>query len=85
MICKIKTKLLRIILALLRPPPPSVIQLLQIIFNLNESSWTNHALQQETHLVSEFDTVELVSRLEQLRPEGGGDELGMACQLDDHV
>lgn len=47
--------------------------------------WTNHALRQETHLVSEFDTVELVSRFEQFRPEGGGDELGMACQLDDHV
>lgn len=39
----------------------------------------------KTHLVSEFDTVELVSRLEQLRPEGGGDELGVACQLHDHV
>lgn len=38
-----------------------------------------------THLVSEFDTVELVRGLEQLGPEGGGDELGVACQLHDHV
>lgn len=39
----------------------------------------------ETHLVSEFDTVELVRGLQQLRPEGGGDELGVACELHDHV
>lgn len=38
-----------------------------------------------THLVSEFDSVELVSGLEQLGPEGGGDELGVAGQLHDHV
>lgn len=37
------------------------------------------------HLVSEFDTIKLVSRLQQLRPEGGGDELGMSCQLNNHV
>lgn len=39
----------------------------------------------ETHLVSEFDTIELVSGLQQLRPEGGGDELGVARQLHNHV
>lgn len=38
-----------------------------------------------SHLVSEFDTVELVSRLQQLGSEGGGDELGVACQLNNHV
>lgn len=37
------------------------------------------------HLVSELDAVELVGGLEQLRPEGGGDELGVARQLHDHV
>lgn len=45
----------------------------------------NPVLQQKAHLVSEFDTVELVGGLEQLGPEGGGDELGVACQLHDHV
>lgn len=39
----------------------------------------------ETHLVSEFDTIELVGGLQQLRPEGGGDELGVARQLHNHV
>lgn len=39
----------------------------------------------ETHLVSEFDTIELISGLQQLRPEGGRDELGVARQLHDHV
>lgn len=38
-----------------------------------------------SHLVPELDAVELVGRLEQLRPEGGGDELGVASQLHDHV
>lgn len=42
-------------------------------------------LKEESHLVSEFDTVELVGRLEKLRPEGGGDELSVACQLHNHV
>lgn len=40
---------------------------------------------EQTHLVSEFDAVELVGRLEQLGPEGGGDELGVTGQLHDHV
>lgn len=42
-------------------------------------------LSRETYLVSEFDTVELVSGLQQLRPEGGRDELGVARQLHNHV
>lgn len=54
-------------------------------FYLKESFWTNPSLKQETHLVSEFDAIELVSWFEQLWPEGGGDELGVACQLHDHV
>lgn len=37
------------------------------------------------HLVSELDSVELVSGLQQLWSEGGGDELGVACQLHNHV
>lgn len=39
----------------------------------------------ERHLVPELDSVELVCRLEQLRSEGGGDELSVARQLNNHV
>ena len=79
-------EILQIVLKFLRSATAqSVRKPLQINFNLKESVWTKPALQQETHLVSEFDAVELVSGLEQLRPEGGGDELGVACQLHDHV
>lgn len=42
-------------------------------------------LKRAIHLVSEFDAVELVGGFEQLGPEGGGDELGVACQLHNHV
>lgn len=42
-------------------------------------------IKREMHLVSEFDAVELVGGFEQLGPEGGGDELGVACQLHNHV
>ena len=38
-----------------------------------------------SHLVPELDTIELVCRLQQLRSEGGGDELGVAGQRHDHV
>lgn len=37
------------------------------------------------HLVPELDSIELVGRLQQLRPEGGGDELSVTRQLHDHV
>lgn len=37
------------------------------------------------HLVAETDAVEFVRVLEQLRPEGGGDELRLRAELVDHI
>lgn len=48
--------------------------------NLSRSSYTNTT----THLISEFNAIELVSVLEKFRSEGGGDELSLRAQHVDH-
>ena len=57
----------------------------ELVEELVEEEVVEEELKEEVHLVPELHSVELAGVLEELGPEGGGDELGAVGQLVDHV